>query len=63
MILFLLPPWELIFTQDTERFETFSQAKEIYMQLKETYSNLGYQVIEVPIGTVEKRVEFILKSL
>jgi len=61
--IFLLPPWELIFTQDAERFETFSQAKEIYVQLKETYLNLGYQVIEVPFGTVEKRVEFILKSL
>ena len=61
--IFLLPPWELIFTQDAERFETFSQANKIYLQLKKTYSDLGYQVIEVPIGDVEKRVEFILKSL
>ncbi|MDA7559089.1 ATP-binding protein [Flavobacteriaceae bacterium] len=60
---FLLPPWELIFTQDEERFETFNQATKIHTQLKKTYQSFGYHVIEVPIGTVEKRTEFILKSL
>lgn len=59
----VLPPWEEIYTFDAERYESFEQAKEIFIHLKETYQSYGYELIEIPKGTVDERVEFILKSI
>lgn len=61
--MFLLPPWELIFTDDEERFETFEQATDIYYHLRDTYNRFGYNVIEVPFGAIEDRAQFILNSI
>lgn len=60
---FVLPPWEEIYVSDDARYENFEQAKVIYDHLKLTYKKYGYDLIEVPIGTVENRVELILKHL
>ncbi|MFD0797870.1 AAA family ATPase [Maribacter chungangensis] len=56
---FLLPPWKSIYVQDNERLETFAQATEIHEHLKHTYTALGYDVKEVPFGTVPQRIAFI----
>lgn len=61
-VVFLLPPWESIYIQDNERYETFAQAQEIYGFLKKTYQKYGYTMIEVPTGTIEERVDFILTT-
>ncbi len=60
---FLLPPWQEIYTSDDERYESFEQAKEIHNHLLDTYSTLGYDCIEVPFGTVKERYNFILKNI
>lgn len=60
-VVFLLPPWEDIYIQDNERLETYLQATEIHEHLKSTYLNLGYDVLEVPFGTVAERLSFILE--
>jgi predicted ATPase len=61
--IFLLPPWEDIYISDNERYENFEQAKLIYNHLTETYQKYGYHLIEVPKGTVEDRISFILNQL
>lgn len=61
--IFLLPPWEDIYTDDGERFETYGQAVDIYHKLKETYQIFDYTIIEVPFGTIKERVNFILQTL
>jgi predicted ATPase len=61
--IFLLPPWEDIYISDNERYENFEQAKLIYNHLTETYQKYGYDLIEVPKGTVEERISFILNQL
>lgn len=61
--IFILPPWEEIYVSDDERYENFEQAKLIYNHLTETYQTYGYPLIEVPKGTVEERIDFILKQL
>jgi predicted ATPase len=61
--IFLLPPWEEIYESDAERYENFEQAKLIYNHLLETYQNYGYHLIEVPRGTVEERIKYILSQL
>ena len=60
---FLLPPWELIYTKDNERYETFTQAQEIYKSLCDGYKKYGYTIIEVPQGAINQRCDFILNYL
>ncbi|WP_178984118.1 AAA family ATPase [Winogradskyella helgolandensis] len=61
--IFILAPWQEIFTSDSERYENFEEAIEIHQHLIETYKRFGYHLIDVPFGSVETRVEFILESL
>lgn len=57
---FLMPPWEDIYTQDSERYESYEQSLAIHNHLQRTYKSLGYRVVEVPHGTVEKRIQYIV---
>jgi predicted ATPase len=60
---FLLPPWEEIYEQDNERYETFEEAKQIYRFLVGGYKKYNYEIIEVPSLSIESRTEYILKKL
>jgi predicted ATPase len=60
---FVLPPWEDIYKSDEARYENFEQAKLIFNHLQETYQTYGYNLIEVPRGTIEERVHYILSQL
>ncbi|MFD1316352.1 AAA family ATPase [Namhaeicola litoreus] len=62
-LVFILPPWKDIYTDDNERYENYSQAEKIHHFLFETYSKLGYDLVEVPKDTVISRVDFILKNI
>lgn len=61
--IFVLPPWEEIYEQDNERYESFEQAEKIFHFLKSGYENFGYKIHEVPVGTIKDRVEYILNYL
>ena len=61
--IFILAPWQEIFTSDSERYESFEEAIEIHHHLLETYKRFGYQLIDVPFGSVKNRSDFILDSL
>ncbi|HZH70252.1 MAG TPA: ATP-binding protein [Flavobacteriaceae bacterium] len=58
--IFILPPWEEIYVQDNERYESFDEAAAIYYHLNETYKSYQYNPIEVPPGTLIERTSFIL---
>jgi len=60
---FILPPWEDIYVGDEARYENFKQSQLIFEHLKETYQNYGYDLIEVPTGTINQRVDFIKQHL
>ncbi len=60
---FMLAPWKEIYEQDSERYESFEQAQTIQKYLTNAYESHGYQLINVPFGTVSERVSFILNSL
>ncbi len=60
---FLLPPWEKIYKQDNERYESYEEAKTIHDYLLKGYEKYGYSVIEVKSGSIQKRIEYILKKL
>ena len=61
--IFILPPWEEIYVSDDERYENYEQAKLIYAHLTETYEKYGYNLIEVPKGSISERINFILNHL
>ncbi|MGB0274266.1 MAG: AAA family ATPase [Flavobacteriaceae bacterium] len=60
---FVFPPWEAIFEQDTQRMEDFNESEKNHLALIETYANYGMECIEVPRVSVPKRLAFILENL
>jgi predicted ATPase len=61
--IFLLPPWEEIYTSDAERYESFEEATKIHEYLVDTYTKYGYDLQEVPKTSVEERFQFIINHL
>lgn len=60
---FVFPPWKDIYTSDEERYENYEESLKIYKYIKQTYQSLGYEIFEVPHGTVEQRTNFIIDLL
>jgi len=59
---FTCRPESSIYVQDEVRPHSFDEALHIHQVLVDTYVELGYQVIEVPWGTVEERVRYVCQS-
>lgn len=60
---FILPPWYDIYTTDSERKQSWEEAKITYLRMKTTYEEYGYKVIDVPKDTVDNRKEFVLNII
>src|SRR5580658_6469101 len=56
------PPWPEIFAMDAERKQTFEEAEATHQVMIETYSALGYEMIPLPLDSVQERVKFLLSS-
>lgn len=61
--IFILAPWQEIFTSDNERYENFDQAIKIHHKLVSTYAKYNYKLIDVPFDSIKARTDFILKSV
>jgi predicted ATPase len=61
--IFFLPPWQEIYKQDNERYESWEQAVDISEAIKSFYENLGYNIITVPKANPEKRFQFIKNKI
>jgi predicted ATPase len=60
---FIALPWEEIFRQDRERKQDFDEAVRTYQALASSYSELGYQLVELPRASVESRLQFVRQTL
>lgn len=60
---FLAPYWDAIFTQDTERKQDRQEAEATARVMAETYSGLGYQIVELPLVGIEQRADFVAENL
>jgi predicted ATPase len=60
---FVTPPWPEIYTKDAIRNEQFEEACLIHQAILSTYSELNYQIIDLPLVPVIERVQFILQTL
>ena len=61
--IFILPPWEDIFTSDNERMESFQQALDLHEHLMAIYQQFGYQINILPKTTVSERVAILLETI
>ena len=60
---FIATLWQEIFHQDEERKQNFEEAIRTYDAMVETYSELGYELVEIPRARVEERVKFVLENI
>jgi predicted ATPase len=60
---FIAPPWREIFTEDRERKQDFNEAVRTYQSMVETYTEFGYELVEVPRAPPEERLSFILQHV
>ncbi|MCI2228188.1 ATP-binding protein [Polaribacter sp. MSW13] len=61
--IFHFSPWEEIHTTDNERYETFEESIIIDDFLINAYQEVGYNIINVPFGSIKERTDFIINSL
>ena len=57
---FVAPPWPDIFAQDEERRQTLDEAERTYHALAGVYTELGYELVPLPLAPVEARLRFVL---
>lgn len=57
---FVAPPWPDIFAQDEERRQTLDEAGRTYLALAGVYTELGYELVPLPLAPVEARLRFVL---
>jgi len=62
-LVFMVPPWAEIYVSDNERLESFEEAVHLHHALMNTYTQFGYNPIEVPKDAVQKRIDFILETI
>ena len=61
--LFLLPPWEKIYINDNERLESFETSIKIHSNIKKVYESFGMDIVDVPIGNIKQRINFIFDTI
>lgn len=61
--IFHFSPWKQIHITDNERYESFEEALQIDSFLTKTYQNFGYQIVNVPFGSIDERVDYIINYL
>jgi predicted ATPase len=60
---FVLPPWETIYSTDAERDQTFADAVDVHAKVVHWYRSRGYELNEVPRLPVAQRAEHVLRTL
>lgn len=60
---FLAPPWPAIYTQDAERKQSPEEAIATFNTMSDLYTNLGYEIILLPLVSVTERVQFVLEKI
>ena len=61
-LVFIAPPWRDIFQADQERKQSWEEAATTFKAMEHTYKSLGYDVIMLPLATVEERAAFIYEQ-
>jgi len=60
---FVLPPWEVIYANDSERDQSFAEAVDVHAAVVRWYRSCGYALHEVPRLPVAERADHVLRVL
>jgi predicted ATPase len=60
---FMAPPWADIFEQDNERRQTFDEALRTHEALTRTYTDYGYEIVELPRLSICRRLQFVIDTV
>lgn len=60
---FLAPPWAEIFSHDAERRQDLAEAERTYDVMVDTYTELDYEILDLPRRDVATRVRFVAEHL
>lgn len=60
---FIAPPWPYIFEQDAERKQTLAEAEATYHAMSAVYSELGYELVALPLVAIDARAMFVADTL
>ncbi len=61
--IFLLPSWREIYSNDEDRTMSFDDSVQFGNLIRQAYDDLGYNCIDVPLVSIEERVNFIINNL
>lgn len=57
----ICPPWLEIFKNDPQRPETYEETCLLHRHLVETYTSLGFSIVEMPKISIEERALWVAK--
>ena len=60
---FIFPPWKDIYLNDSERKQSFEQAINTYQVMVGCYRQFGYNLIEMPLDSIQHRLQFVMLNL
>ena len=60
---FIAPPWKEIYGRDDERRQSWEVAVRTYQIMAEIYSEMGYELVELPRTSVTQRAEFVVAEM
>jgi predicted ATPase len=60
---FILAPWEHIYAVDEERTMSFEETLGFHDAIVHAYEGVGYELAEVPQGSIEDRAAFVKASI
>ena len=58
----IAPPWREIYVHDEERTHSWETAVATYDVMVEAYQRYGYELVELPLVSVDERVDFVRKN-
>jgi predicted ATPase len=62
-LVFVAPPWEVIYKTDNERKQDFAEAVRTHELNAGVYRECGYELVELPLVSVAARADFIVCQL
>ncbi|MBX3492933.1 MAG: AAA family ATPase [Parvibaculum sp.] len=60
---FIAPPWAEIYDNDAERKQDFAEAVATHDAMRTAYGDAGYALVELPLTSVEARINFVLARI
>ena len=58
-----MKPWEDIYVNDSERYESFEECINIHKSLLKTYKNFDLDLIGIPNSSIEERIKFVKRFI